>query len=73
MSNPIGLLNPITKYPLMVIKGCVRDIFASLFFYFLFLLKENTCETRKTFFISFQKLFLFLRKSSFGILDIQVS
>ena len=35
--------------------------------------KESTCETRKSVFISLQKLFLFSRKSNFRILDILVS
>ena len=36
------------------LKGCVRYILAGLFLS----LKESTCETRKMFFISPQKLFV---------------
>ena len=52
------------------LQGCVCCIFASLFF---------TSKTRplvklgKMLFISLQKLFLFLRKSNFSILDFQLS
>ena len=35
--------------------------------------KESTYETKKNVFISLQKLFLFLRKSNFSILDVQIS
>ena len=67
MSNPIGLLTVITQYPLLVIKGC-------LFLLVCFLsLKEISCETGRNIFVSFKKLFMFSRKSNFGILDIQVS
>ena len=51
-------------------KGCVRYIFTSLFF------KSKTralAKLGKMFFISFQKLFSFSRKSNFSILDFQIS
>ena len=50
------------------LNGCVCYIFASLFFKSTALVKQ-----KKKFFISLQKLFLFLRKSNFRILDIQIS
>ena len=56
-------------HELKVLKGCVRYIFARLFLS----LKESTWETRTNVFISLQKLFSFLRKSKFRMLDIQIS
>ena len=47
-------------------KSCVCYIFANLFF-------KSKWKLGKSFFISLQKLFLFLRKSNFRILDFQIS
>ena len=62
-------LNNLLKF-LIYFKGSVCYVFASLFF---FNLKESTLETRANNFISLQKLFLFLIKSKFRILDVQIS
>ena len=51
------------------LKGCVLYILLVCFSS----LKKSTCETRKNIFYFTSKLFSFLRKSNFTILDIQVS
>ena len=50
------------------------QVVSATFLLFCFVsLNKTTCETRKMFFIPLQKLFLFLRKSKFRILQIQIS
>ena len=53
----------------VLFKGCVRYIFASLFFKF----KQEYLSNYENMFISIQKLFLFSRKSIFRILYFEIS
>ena len=60
-----NISNPLNKI-LLRFTGCVRYIFASLFF------KSKGEKQGEIFFISLPKLFSFSRKSDFRILDIQI-
>ena len=65
-----ALANEIMLNIMQNLKGCVRYIFASLFFKSK---KRALVRLGKMFFILLQKLFSFSRKSNFRILDIQIS
>ena len=53
-----------------LVKRCIRYIFLLVCFSSL---NESLCQTKKMLFILLQKLFLFMRKSNFLILNFQIS